>query len=67
MPIYFMQLNFPEAIYIQKILIYETYHSGAVTKVAAHDPTKDTSVTVYEGEATNITRARIFEVDVKVK
>lgn len=61
-----IQLDFPEAIYIQKIFIYETYNGGGVTKVAIHDATRNTYVTVYEGEARCITHSRIFEVDVEV-
>ena len=60
------QLDFPEAIYIQKIFVYETYNGGSVTKVAIHDATRNTYVTVYEGEARCIAHSRIFEVDVEV-
>lgn len=60
-----IELDYPEPIYIQNIHIYETYHCGAVTKVEVFNSLTNTYKTVYEAEPTVIGQSRILEVDLE--
>ncbi len=48
------------------MLIYETYHAGAITKIGVWNSNTGMYVTVYEGVAQDIQESRIFEPRIRV-
>ena len=60
-----LQVEFEEEVYIDRVDIYETYHAGAVTRVAAKDD-GGSWVTLWSGEAKVIKSSRIFSPTIQV-
>ncbi len=51
---------------ITDILVYETFHAGAITKIRVWNKKREKYVTVYKGDAKDIQESRIFEPKIKV-
>jgi hypothetical protein len=63
----FLEVEFPEELFIDAISIYETFHAGAVTHIGAWNPMAQRYVPVYHGAARNIEQSQIFEPKLEVK
>ncbi|XP_052071152.1 uncharacterized protein LOC127709590 [Mytilus californianus] len=61
----FIEVEFDQEIYIQKIEIYETYHAGAVKTISARKPNNNYEVIWNTKSVTNMNRSRIFSPDLK--
>ncbi|CAC5388660.1 unnamed protein product [Mytilus coruscus] len=63
----FIEVEFKQAIYIQKIDIYETYHTGGVKTISARKPNTDNKYEVIwqTKSVTNMKSSRIFSPDFK--
>ena len=64
---HFIELEFPEEVYVVKINIYETYHAGGVVRIKLKDPLTDNWKIVWESAVgpMNIESSRIFSPDLK--
>ncbi|CAC5409331.1 unnamed protein product [Mytilus coruscus] len=61
----FIEVEFEQEIYIQKIEIYETYHAGAVKTISARKPNNNYEVIWNTKSVTNMNCSRIFSPDFK--
>ncbi|XP_076075167.1 uncharacterized protein LOC143046075 isoform X1 [Mytilus galloprovincialis] len=61
----FIEVEFEQEMYIQKIEIYETYHAGAVKTISARKPDNGYEVIWKTKSVTNINSSRIFSPNFK--
>jgi speckle-type POZ protein len=64
---HFIELEFPEEVYVTKINIYETYHAGGVVRIKLKDPLTDNWKIVWDSAVgpISIESSRIFSPDLK--
>jgi hypothetical protein len=64
---HFIELEFPEEVYVTKLNIYETYHAGSVVRIKIKNPLNDDWKLVWESAVgpMNIETSRIFSPDLK--
>ena len=60
-----LQIEFAKKVYMDRVDIYETYHAGAVTRVAARD-NSGSWITLWSGRAQDIDHSRIFTPPIEV-
>lgn len=61
-----LQVSFPKKVYIERILIYETFHAGGVVSVYAKPPNGKFIKIWQTNEVSNIESSRIFSPDFPV-
>ena len=62
----FCQIKFPRKVYLTEVSIYETYHAGAVVRIAAKDPQKQWIDVYNVTHAHLIRKSRKFSPKLKV-
>jgi hypothetical protein len=61
----YLEVEFPEELFINAISIYETYNAGAVTDIGAWDSIAQCYVPIYHGTPRVIGQSRIFEPNIE--
>ena len=64
----FIELAFPQPVYVTRVNIYETFHAGGVISIKLRNTQLNTWVTVWtapNNEASNIESSRIFSPELE--
>nr|XP_022322048.1 uncharacterized protein LOC111123779 isoform X1 [Crassostrea virginica] len=63
--VHFIEIKFPRKVYLKEVSIFETYHAGAVVRVAAKDPQNQWMDVYNVTHAHVIRKSRIFSPKIK--